>query len=204
VIYSNSVRKANKALHWTAIPLRSIAARELVVMRIKRILRMNKQQFQQILVDCLKQITEDRLFGTERGYQGALAGLLCENLKKQAIWPGNPIVEEEYQKRAHDHGITFRPDIIIHIPFDRGIYPDRKHGNFVVMMLKLNASKDTALEDYEKLTLICEKLDYSIAVFLNIGSQETFLSEYDGTFKERMFGYGVVKKNGNIVITENA
>lgn len=159
---------------------------------------MNKQQFEQLLYDCLKQITEDRLFSTERGYQGTLAGLLSENMRKQDIWPGNPIVEEEYQKRAKDHGIKFRPDLIIHIPFDRGIYSDRKHGNFVVMMLKLNSSKYSALEDYEKLSLLCEKLDYSIAVFLNIGSEETFFSTYDGKFKERMFGCGVVKENDSI------
>jgi len=165
---------------------------------------MNKQQFKQLLCDCLKQITEDRLFATERGYQGALAGLLSENLRKQVIWPGNPIVEEEYQKRAKDHGIIFRPDIIIHIPFDRGIYPDRKHGNLVVLMLKLNASKHSALEDYEKLGILCEKLDYSIAVFTNIGSYETFFSAYEGKFKERMCGCGVVKENDVITVKIDA
>lgn len=113
-------------------------------------------------------------------------------------------MEEEYQKRAKDHGIKFRPDLIIHIPFDRGIYSDRKHGNFVVMMLKLNSSKYSALEDYEKLSLLCEKLDYSIAVFLNIGSEETFFSTYDGKFKERMFGCGVVKENDSISVKTDA
>lgn len=161
---------------------------------------MEKVHFQQMLSDCLKNINEDRLFATERGYQGTLAGLLSEMMRNEEIWPGNPIVEEEYQKRAKDHGIKFRPDIIIHIPFDRGIYQDRKHGNFVAMMLKLKASKDSALEDYRKLDLICEKLDYSIAIFLNIGSDETFISDYDGKFKGRIIGCSVLKENHEIKV----
>lgn len=35
------------------------------------------------------------------------------------------IIEQEYQKRLAEHGITFRPDIIIHVPTAPGAFSIR-------------------------------------------------------------------------------
>jgi hypothetical protein len=165
---------------------------------------MNKQEIIKLLKGCANKITEDRLFYTERGYQGVLASLLSDKLKRYDIWPGKPLVEEEYQKCITKHKIQLRPDIIIHIPFERGVYEERNLGNLLVIMLKLNSSKKTALKDYDKLALICKKLDYLFAGFLNIGKPNSYFSSYQGSYRERMFGISIIKRNGVISIKHDA
>jgi hypothetical protein len=81
---------------------------------------------------ALLAITEPRFFGTERGYQGALIAELQQRLADVRL-PGDPIVEQEYQKRISAHGIRIRPDIIMHVPFERDGVPSRKHWNLVAI-----------------------------------------------------------------------
>ena len=76
----------------------------------------------------------------------------------QAGFPGDPIIEQEYQKRAKNHGIDTRPDLIIHIPFDRGATGRRREGNFVAIEIK-RGSKDIE-HAFESLQKIHEALDY--------------------------------------------
>ena len=93
---------------------------------------MDKDAFLAIMNDALASIRQRRLFETERGYQGELLAMLRPRLVGAAL-PGDPIVEQEYQKRIKDHGITIRPDIIIHVPFERGASQNRAEGNFAAI-----------------------------------------------------------------------
>ena len=99
----------------------------------------NQEQFLSLLQDALENIREPRLFETERGYQGELLVQLARRLE-DAAFPGDPIVEQEYQKTMPLHGITLRPDVVIHIPFDRGNAERRDEGNFVAIELKLRST----------------------------------------------------------------
>jgi hypothetical protein len=81
---------------------------------------MNRNTFLALLCEALSTIKEPRLFKTERGYQGELLAALQSRLQG-ANFSGDPIVEQEYQKRVLPHGIRIRPDLLIHIPFERGV-----------------------------------------------------------------------------------
>ena len=125
-----------------------------------------------LLLEALKSIREPHLFETERGFQGELLAQLRIRIG-DAQFPGEPIVEQEYQKTMPLHGLNTRPDIIVHIPFERGRAEQRDQGNFVAMELKLRATERDAIEDFGKLARICEILAYPLAVFINIDSRET-------------------------------
>jgi hypothetical protein len=123
--------------------------------------------------EALAAIREPRLFGTERGYQGALLAELQQRLI-QAEFPGDPIIEQEYQKTLPHHGITIRPDLIIHIPFERRRTQRRVEGNFAAIEIKLRATPADADQAFQSLAIIHDKLAYAITVFLNIDSLETY------------------------------
>jgi hypothetical protein len=72
------------------------------------------EQFLTIFQEAVAAIKEPRLFSTERGYQGALIHEL-KNRIANAEFPGDPVVEQEYQKTLLHDGINIRPDLIIHI-----------------------------------------------------------------------------------------
>ena len=127
---------------------------------------------------AIRQIREPRLFSTERGYQGQLATELDKLIEDQPDAILRPLVEQEYQKTAHAHRITLRPDIIVHIPFDRGVSPTRNYDNHLVILLKLAANQKKAEEDFADLETICSVLDYPLGVFVNITSRQVFLPEY--------------------------
>jgi hypothetical protein len=90
-------------------------------------------------------------------------------------------VEQEYQKRAIEHGITLRPDIIIHVPFGRGVSPTRRDDNHLVILLNLSAKRKEAEEDFGDLSTICSALAYPIGAFINIASTDLWLPYYTGT-----------------------
>jgi hypothetical protein len=133
------------------------------------------------LVSAIDRVREPRLFCTERGYQGQLAAQLDRLLDAEPSGITRPLVEEEYQKRAKVHGINLRPDIVVHIPFDRGVSPTRRHDNYLVVLLKFAARKTTADKDFEQLSIICSKLEYPIGAFLNIASTDLWLPGYTST-----------------------
>jgi hypothetical protein len=128
---------------------------------------------------ALERIKEPRFYRTERGFQGQLAAQL-ERLLEDSGLAGleRPIVEEEYQKTAGAHGINLRPDIIIHVPYERGVSPSRSHDNFLVVLLKLNANEQKAGDDFKDLEIVCAHLDYPLGVFVNIASSNLWLPKY--------------------------
>ena len=122
------------------------------------------------------------------------------NIKQ--IFPDNAIWEQEYQKTLKNHGVNIRPDIIIHIPYEVGIYDNRASGNFIVIQLKLNAYVRKAREDFDKLDLMFEKLDYPLGIFLNIASTKTFLDQYEGSYPKRLHCFAVRLVNNEVIIYE--
>jgi hypothetical protein len=121
---------------------------------------------------ALESIREPRFYETERGFQGELLVQLVNRLK-DAEFPGDPIVEQEYQKTMPAHGINIRPDIVIHIPFERGLARQREEGNFVAIELKLRSTENEARGDFANLEQMHERLHYPLTIFINIDSEET-------------------------------
>ena len=119
--------------------------------------------------ESLAAITAPRLFETERGYQGQLVAQLHARLRlhKPAI------VEQEYQKQAGLHGLTIRPDIIIHEPFDQELHQARADGNFAVMELKRRSTAAGARNDFRSLRLMLNVLRYRLGIFINIDARVT-------------------------------
>jgi hypothetical protein len=131
--------------------------------------------FLRILEDALKNIGEKRFFKDERGYQGELLQELGRRLEPGNL-PGDPIIEQEYQKRLPDHGIRIRPDIIVHVPFERDLVDGRDEGNFIAIELKRRASVKRATAAFANLALMKKKLKYPLTIFVNIDSENTFAS----------------------------
>lgn len=128
-----------------------------------------------IIVEAIKQIRSPRLFNSERGFRGQLQSNLNRLLREKNLTSNRTLIEEEYQKRIPDHGISYRPDIIIHIPFEEGITKTRREGNFVAFELKLHANENDALGDFCKLNDYITLLKYPLGVFVNIGSEKSFI-----------------------------
>ena len=128
-----------------------------------------------IITEAIKQIRPRRLFSSERGFQGQLQANLDRLLRERNLICNRALVEEEYQKRIPNHGISHRPDIIIHIPFEEGITRSRREGNFIAFELKLRATKNDALDDFAKLNDYITVLKYPLGIFVIIDSEKSFI-----------------------------
>jgi len=128
-----------------------------------------------IIAEAIKQIRPRRLFSSERGFQGQLQANLDRLLRERNLICNRTLVEEEYQKTIPNHGISHRPDIIIHISFEEGITRSRREGNFIVFELKLRATKNGALDVFAKLNDYITILKYPLGVFVNIDREKSFI-----------------------------
>lgn len=147
---------------------------------------MESERFMELFKDSLREITAERFYANERGFQGQLNVELNKRLNDINLFPNKAIIEEEYQKTLPNHGINIRPDIIIHVPYEEGLYEDRREGNFVVIQLKLKASEKEAVEDFGKLDLMFTELNYPLGIFVNIDSDRTFYDKCVGKYKNRL------------------
>lgn len=138
--------------------------------------------------DSLAGITQPRFYETERGFQGEFLAGLRRALPTIGL-PGDAVVEQEYQKRLRDHGITVRPDIIVHVPTLVG--GDRRLDNFAVFELKLAARAASAMEDFDSLDCVLAALNYPLGVFINIAATETHAAQYKGRFPDRLHCFAV-------------
>ena len=165
---------------------------------------MDKEVFLDTFRDSIRAITDSRYFLTERGYQGQLIAEMESRTNIEQIFLGNAIFEQEYQKTLKNHGINIRPDIILHVPYEKGIYHNRRSGNLVVIQVKLKASVGKAREDFDKLDLMFDKdkLDYPLGIFLNINSDNTFSNYYTGDYPERLYCFAVRLVDDEVVIYE--
>jgi len=150
-----------------------------------------------LLEETLAAIREPRLFRTERGYQGELVAELKARIP-EAAFPGDPIVEQEYQKRVPDHGIAIRPDLIIHIPFERGVTGSRGEGNFVAVELKRDKSKVAGA--FENLRQMKEHLGYALTVLVMLDSAETFASMCPKAIARQTVCFAVRLEDGKAVV----
>lgn len=123
------------------------------------------------LRESMQKILDPRFYETERGYQGALVAQLTMHLEF-ADFNGHPIIEQEYQKTLPNHGITIRPDVIVHIPFSKEWAADRTHGNVVAIELKRRATNSDAVADFQSLSLLAHHLAYLLMIFINIDSAD--------------------------------
>lgn len=129
-------------------------------------------RFLAVLQQALRSITEERSFQDERSFQGALLQELARTFKR-GVMQDDPIIEEEYQKRIRAHGIRIRPDIIVHVPFDRGGMDRRDQGNFIAIELKRLATLESASKAFANLEQMKRKLNYPLTIFINIDSEKT-------------------------------
>jgi hypothetical protein len=163
---------------------------------------VNQEYFLQLLRSALLAIREPRFYTSERQYQGELLLQLRARLEENPIWPGSLIVEQEYQNSAAVHGLDFRPDLIIHCSFDKGVFDDRRQGNNVVLELQRRASRQAALQNYAQLDRICTVLDYAMGIFINVDATEIFLPESYGQAGDRLHGFAVELRADQVHIQE--
>jgi len=157
------------------------------------------EQFLILFREAVAAIKELRLFNTERGYQGALVHELKTRIAN-AEFPGDPMVEQEYQKSLPNHGIKIRPDVIIHIPFERGVTRNRAQGNFAAVELKLRSTGAQADRDFGSLELMKERLGYPITIFLNIDSRKTYAERCPPSISKQTTCFAVSLKDGEPLV----
>ena len=112
------------------------------------------------------------------------------------------LIEHEYQKSLKEHGIKIRPDLVLHVPFEKSVFESRTEGNLAVIELKLHGTENKCIEDYQHLSEMCEKLDYKHGIFINIGHTEHHFDRYTGPFKERIHAFSVNIDQGLVSIHE--
>jgi hypothetical protein len=150
------------------------------------------------LRESLAAISAPRFFESERGFQGELLVQLSKRLKLS----DNTIIEQEHQKKLKAHGLTIRPDIIIHEPFNPELHEARTEGNFAAIELKLNASPESAAADFNSLAAMLEVLQYPIGFFVNIGSATTHCNLVPDSARGKIVCFAVHVAEGETVVVE--
>jgi hypothetical protein len=138
-----------------------------------------------------------RLFHTERGL-----GQLLVELSKRIHLPDQAILEQEYQKRLLTHGLTIRPDIVIHEPYNPGRHSSRASGNIAVIELKCNANAAQAAADFASISAMLKVLEYPLGIFININSTETHAALVPEEAKGRVVAYAVSPGEGTASVVE--
>jgi len=127
------------------------------------------------IADALKLVTANRYFRSERGFQGQFHVELDRLLRDRGLVSSQTLIEEEYQKTIRNHGISHRPDLIVHIPFEPGLTGSRREGNVVVFEFKIRGSRLDAVDRFIKLDDYLTALDYPLGVFVNINATRSFV-----------------------------
>ncbi|MGH7380876.1 MAG: hypothetical protein ACREKR_01410 [Candidatus Methylomirabilales bacterium] len=134
--------------------------------------------------EALRQVAEPRFLRTERGFQGQFYCALQRVLEARGLLQGGLILEMEYQKSAR-HGISQRPDIVLHVPAENsgaGVVDN----NFAVWALKRRATPSQARDDFARLDEMFEMVLYPLGIFVNVGARDHLAWSYDGNFPERL------------------
>lgn len=158
-------------------------------------------EFLTVLEQALQSIREKVLFGDERGFQGALLHELNWRLGR-GVLPTDPIIQQEYQKRIRDHRIKIRPDIIVHIPFERGLARHRDEGNFVAIELKRRATAKQAEHAFASLSQMKRILKYPLTIFINLDSKETHVTQCPRNIAGQTACFAVWLEEGEPVVKE--
>jgi hypothetical protein len=158
-----------------------------------------QEQFLTLLRQALKNIREEQFFRDERGFQGALLQEFSKQLPN-GVLPTDPISQQECQKRLPSHRIRIRPDIIVHIPFERGLTKKRDEGNFVAMELKRRATDKRAKGAFANLAQMKKALKYPLTVFINIDSEETHSALCPMSIANQTVCFAVRREDGTTVV----
>lgn len=151
------------------------------------------------LEKSLQSVVEPVLYGDERGFQGALLHELNARLG-HGVLPDDPVIQQEYQKRLRHHGITIRPDIIVHIPFERGGMENRGEGNFAAIELKRRATPKAARQAFASLSQMKRILKYPLTVFINVDTEETRAALCPRSIAEQTVCFAVRLNEGKPVV----
>lgn len=146
------------------------------------------------VTEALHAVTHPRFLRSERGYQGRFYCALQAALDVRGILQDGLILEMEYQKSSK-HGLTQRPDIILHAPAEE-TEATVSENNIVTFALKLNASPERATEDFRKLDEMCTTLRYEMAIFINVNSEAHHLACYAGPHRDRIHSFAVTFRPG--------
>lgn len=133
---------------------------------------MDTEALLQAIRESLLAIVDPRFYETERGFQGQLLVKLSRRIPAYLL-AERALIEQEHQKTLELHGLTIRPDIIIHHPFEPAGRATRRDGNFAVIELKLRAGPKKAAEDFANLQSMLTALDYPIGIFINVSHSPT-------------------------------
>lgn len=151
---------------------------------------------------ALKQIYVPRYFTTERGFVTEFHHHLRNEIEDMELFPPGTILETEVQKRHKDHfGVTQRPDLSIHIPIETGITDNPDENNFAVYAFKRNGFPKQVKNDFNKLDIMFERLNYELGIFINIGAYpRSYLHIYQGLYKERIHEITNKLVDGNVYV----
>jgi hypothetical protein len=97
-------------------------------------------------------------------------------------------------------GLRFAPDIIIHIPYERGLTERRDEGNFVAIELKRHANEADAQKAFANLSRMKEVLEYPLTVFINIDSEETYAAACPKNIAGQTICFAVHRVGGKSVV----
>ena len=163
---------------------------------------MKRSSLYSIIRSSLLDIDEPRLFQTERGYQGQLQAQLANRIHGELLTAQDLLVESEYQKSMRRHGLRIRPDLVIHVPYERGETPTRRDGNYAAIELKLRARAAAAHDAFGNLDEILTKLNYHVGIFINIASAETHFAECGSPHWKRIRAFAVRREGEYVVVRE--
>jgi hypothetical protein len=152
-------------------------------------------------IEALQSVNNVRFFNTERGYQGRFYCALQSGLDDRGILNGDSIIEMEYQKSRNRHQTRQRPDIILHIPTEVSRAPVNVN-NFSVWAIKRKASVKDAKDDFYKLDIMFEDLNYLLGFFINIDSNLHFCDHYEGVHDDRLVAFAVQLKENALDIRQ--
>jgi hypothetical protein len=151
---------------------------------------------------ALLAITTPRFYQTERGYQGALLAQL-EPLLGGALARNGAVIEQEYQKTVRKQGLTIRPDIVIHQPFDPSRHTSRRAGNIAVIELKVKASAAAAESAYASLGRAILALEYPLGILVNVASSRSHYNLAPSGLAGRIVSFAVTLRAGHVQIVES-
>lgn len=150
-----------------------------------------------MLRESLESIHEARFFQDERGFQGALLQELGRRWEPRAE---DPVIDQEYQKRLKLHGIRIRPDVVLHVPFERGLAEARDEGNFAAIELKRRATTAGAKKAFGNLAVMKEKLKYPLTIFINVDSDQPHTGSCPETIMEQTVCFAVRLEDDRAVV----
>lgn len=156
---------------------------------------MDRETLLDHLTAALRAITRPRFYQNEHGFQGELLVELKQAIPADFL-SEEAIIEQEHQKKLKVHGLRIRPDIIIHEPYDEHRHGSRRDGNHAVIEIKRAASPKDAIDDFASLINMIEILDYPLAIFVNIASDNTRADLVPAEWRDRIVCFAVNLRDG--------